>query len=314
MKRNKTQKNDPSGLKKLAVFFVLLAGTLWGSIGVFVRRYSALGLTSMQTVTVRMVLAAALFALFVLIYKRSLFIIHLKDIWIFLGSGVISVGLFTYCYFSSIELSSLSVAAVLLYTAPAFVMLFSLIFFKERMTVMKAVSLVLAVLGCAMTTGVIGGTLNVTLAGFLFGLGSGVCYALYSIFSRFALDRGYEPFTITLYTFLFSAVFCLCVTDVRPVVSAVFADAGSALYALLFALVSCVLPYVFYTLGLKYIKSSTASIIATVEPVVATVIGAVIFAEPLSVPFGYLGVILVFLSVVLINIRLPKKKETDGKK
>lgn len=294
-------------MKRFAVFFVLLAGTLWGCIGIFVRRYNEIGLSSMQTVAVRMVIAAVLFSLFVLIYKRSLFIIRLKDIWIFIGSGVISVGLFTYCYFSSIELSSLSVAAVLLYTAPAFVMLFSLIFFKEKMTIPKAISLVLAVLGCAMTTGVIGGALNVTLAGFLFGLGSGVCYALYSIFSRFALNRGYEPFTITLYTFLFSAIFCLCVTDIRPVVKVVFADWGSAGYALLFALVSCVLPYVFYTLGLKYIRSSTASIIATVEPVVATIIGAVVFSEPLNVPFGYLGVALVFLSVVLINIKIPTK-------
>ncbi len=293
--------------KKLAVFFVLLAGTLWGCIGIFVRQYNEIGLSSMQTVAVRMVIAAVLFSLFVLIYKRSLFKTRLKDIWIFIGSGVISVGLFTYCYFSSIELSSLSVAAVLLYTAPAFVMLFSLIFFKEKMTIPKAISLVLAVLGCAMTTGVIGGTLNVTLAGFLFGLGSGICYALYSIFSRFALNRGYEPFTITLYTFLFSAIFCLCVTDIRPVVKVVFADWGSAGYALLFALVSCVLPYVFYTLGLKYIRSSTASIIATVEPVVATIIGAVVFSEPLNIPFGYLGVALVFLSVVLINIKIPTK-------
>ena len=150
-------------MKRFAVFFVLLAGTLWGCIGIFVRRYNALGLSSMQTVAVRMVIAAVLFSLFVLIYKRSLFKIRLKDIWIFIGSGVISVGLFTYCYFSSIELSSLSVAAVLLYTAPAFVMLFSLIFFKEKMTIPQAISLVLAVWGCAVITGVIGGTRGVTL-------------------------------------------------------------------------------------------------------------------------------------------------------
>lgn len=295
-------------MKKLAVIFVLIAGTLWGCIGIFVRHYTALGLSSMQTVTIRMTIAAILFALFVLIYQPKLYKIRLKDLWIFLGSGVISVGFFTYCYFTSIELSSLSVAAVLLYTAPAFVMLFSLIFFKERMTIPKSISLVLAVLGCAMTTGVIGGHLNVTLAGFLFGLGSGICYALYSIFSRFALNRGYEPFTITLYTFLFAAIFSLLATDVRPVLHIVTADLGSIGYAVLFAMVSCVLPYVFYTLGLKHIASSTASIIATVEPVVATVIGAVVFSEPLAIPFGYLGVALVFLSVVLINIKFPGKK------
>ncbi len=298
--------------KKLAVLSVLAAGILWGCIGIFVRHYTALGLSSMQTVSIRMTLAALMFTLFVLIYKPRLFKIRLKDIWIFLGSGIISVGLFTYFYFTSIELSSLSVAAVLLYTAPAFVMLFSLIFFKEKLTVPKVISLVLAVLGCAMTTGVIGGQLTVTLAGFLFGLGSGICYALYSIFSRFALNRGYEPFTITLYTFILAAAFCLVFTDVRPVVDVVFADFGSVCYALLFALASCVLPYVFYTLGLKNIASSTASIIATVEPVVATVIGAVVFSEPLAVPFGYIGVALVLLSVVMINIKFKSNKKKDG--
>ena len=298
-------------MKKLAVIFVLLAGTLWGMIGIFVRRYEELGLTSLQTAALRVTLTAVMFAVFVLIYKPALYKIRLRHLWCFLGTGIVSVALFTFCYFTSISLGDLSVAAVLLYTAPAFVMLFSLIFFKERMTVMKAVSLVLAVLGCAMVTGVIGGSPNITVEGFLFGLGSGVCYALYSIFSRFALDRGYELFTITLYTFVFAAVAALAMafatTDMRLMISVVTADAGSVFYALLFALVSCLLPYVFYTLGLKYISSSTASIIATVEPVVATVVGALVFGEALNVPFGYIGVGLVLISVVLINVRIKKK-------
>lgn len=295
--------------KKLAVLSVLLAGTLWGLIGFFVRRYQAMGLDSMQIAALRITLSAMMFALFVLIYKPKLFKIRLRDIWCFLGAGIVSVGVFTFCYFKSIELSSLSVAAVLLYTAPAFVMIFSLICFKERMTVMKGVSVLLAVLGCAMTTGVIGGDVNITLAGFLFGLGSGVCYALYSIFSRFALNRGYEPFTITVYTFLLAAVFSIMTCDVRPVIGVMTADIGSVGFAVLFALVSCLLPYTFYTLGLKYISSGTASIIATVEPVVATVVGAWYFGEAIGVPFGYIGVGLVFLSVVLINIKIPGKRK-----
>lgn len=290
-------------MKKLAVGFVLLAGVLWGMIGIFVRRYEELGLTPLQTAALRITLTAVMFALFIAVTKPRLYRIRLRHLWCFLGTGIVSVALFTYCYFTSIHLSDLSVAAVLLYTAPVFVMLFSLIFFREKMTLIKAVSLILAVLGCAMTTGVIGGALNVTLSGFLFGLGSGVCYALYSVFSRFALDRGYEPFTITLYTFLFASAATVALIDVRPVISVVTADVGSVFYALLFALTSCLLPYVFYTLGLKYIAPSTASVIATVEPVVATVIGAVFFGEALNIPFGYIGVALVLLSVVLINVK-----------
>ena len=300
-------------MKKLAVVLVLIAGTLWGCIGLFVRRYTAMGLSSMQTVLIRLVLSAIIFAVFVLIYNYRLFKIRLKDIWIFLGSGIVSVVIFTYCYFSSIELSSLSVAAVLLYTAPAFVMIFSLIFFKERMTAPKVISLVLAILGCAMVTGVIGGQANVTLSGFLFGLGSGVCYALYSIFSRFALNRGYEPFTITLYTFIIAALGALavCAGDIGTVWGVVTADWGSFGFAVLFAVTNGVLPYVAYTLGLKYIKSSTASIIATIEPVVATIVGAAVFNEAIGVPFGYIGVALVLASVVLINVKFPEKKKAS---
>ena len=64
-------------MKKLAVTFVLIAGTLWGCIGIFVRHYTALGLSSMQTVTIRMTIAAILFALFVLIYQPKLYKIQI---------------------------------------------------------------------------------------------------------------------------------------------------------------------------------------------------------------------------------------------
>lgn len=295
-------------MKKLAILFILLAGILWGCIGIFVRHYTELGLNSMQTAALRLSLSAVLFSVFILIYDRKLFRIKLKDIWIFLGSGILSVGVFTICYFRSIELSSLSVASILLYTAPVFVMLFSLIFFKEKLTIAKTAALILAVFGCAMTVGVIGGGLTVTLPGFYFGLGSGICYALYSIFSRFALDRGYSPLTVTLYTFILAAISVLCVCDPVPIAQVITKDVGSFFYSLLFAVASCVLPYLFYTLGLKYIRSSTASIIATIEPVVATIVGALVFSEAVQVPFGYIGIALVVGSVVLINLNFKDKK------
>ena len=299
-------------MKKLAVVFILLAGTLWGCIGIFVRHYTALGLNSMQIALLRLSISAVLFSVFILIFDRKLFKIKLKDIWIFLGSGIISVGVFTICYFQSITLSSLSVASILLYTAPVFVMLFSLIFFKEKLTIPKVIALVLAVFGCAMTVGIIGGGLSVTLVGFLFGLGSGICYALYSIFSRFALDRGYSPLTVTLYTFILASISVLCVCNPLPIAQVITKDVGAFFFSLLFAVTSCVLPYLFYTLGLKYVRSSTASIIATVEPVVATIVGALVFCEAVQIPFGYIGIALVVGSVVLINLNFGKKEAVEG--
>lgn len=294
-------------MKKFAVLLVVIAGALWGMIGYFVRSLYSLGLDSMQIVAIRMSVSAVIFVLCALIFDRSLFRIRLKDLWCFLGSGVLSVAFFSFCYFKAIEYSSLSQASVLLYTAPIFVMIFSVILFKEKLTVVKVVSLILAFLGCVFVTGVfsIGESFNTVAV--VFGVLSGVCYALYSIFSRLALDRNYSPLTITLYTFIFAGVASLLAIDVKPVFKLMTNSAYDLGFCALFAVMSCVLPYVTYTVGLKYVKPSTASIVASIEPVVATVTGAIVFKEAVEFPFGYLGITLVVLSIVLINIKTGKK-------
>ncbi|MBQ8539750.1 MAG: DMT family transporter [Ruminococcus sp.] len=299
-------------MKRFAFLLTLVAGTLWGMIGYFVRSLQSSGLSSMQIVSVRMVISAVIFCVFALLFKRSLFKIKLKDLWCFIGTGVVSVAVFSACYFKAIELSSLSVASILLYTAPIFVMVFSVFLFKEKLTALKIVSLLLAFLGCLFVTGVLGDSGSFNTIAVVYGLMSGVCYAIYSIFSRFALNRGYSPLTITLYTFIFSGIASLLLIDVKPVVNVMFEDMGSVMFCVLFAVLSSVLPYATYTLSLKYIKSSTASIIASIEPVVATVTGAVLFDEAVEFPFGYIGIVLVILSVVLINIPKNEDKICDG--
>lgn len=97
--------------------------------------------------------------------------------------------------------TSLAVAALLLYTAPVFVMLMSLLCFGEAFTRTKALALLLTFSGCACVTGVFGSSLTLTLSGLLYGLGSGFGYALYSIFGKYAV-RKYSSLTITAYTFI----------------------------------------------------------------------------------------------------------------
>ncbi len=296
-------------MKKFALVLVVVAGTLWGMIGYFVRTLQAQGIDSMQIVAIRMVISAVLFALFALIFNRKLFKIKLKDLWCFIGSGVISVAVFSFCYFQCIEYSSLSMASILLYTAPIFVMLFSVFLFKEKLTAAKVLSLVMAFCGCLFVTGVFMSNTGINAVAVAFGVMSGVCYALYSIFSRLALDRNYSPLTITLYTFIFSAVASVLVIDVKPVVKLMTQSVYDFLFCVLFAIMSSVLPYVTYTLGLKYIRPSTASIVASIEPVVATIMGAVVFSEAVVFPYGYLGIALVIGSIILINLIPEHKKE-----
>lgn len=303
-------------MKKLSVFLILLAGILWGIIGIFVRHFQALGIGSLELTLIRTFFSAVLFAIFILIYKPKLFKIKLRDIWIFFGTGLVSIAVFSYCYFKAIEFASLSVAAVLLYTAPAFVMIFSIFLFKEKISTYKIIALVLSFVGCLLVTGVITGNIQITFAGFIFGILSGICYALYSIFTRYALMRNYNPLTILIYTFIIGGVTLLFVAKPMQVVNLVKNDTSQIWWIVLFVLSSEVFPYLIYTIGLKYMKSSTASIIVSIEPVVATIVGAIVFNEAVQMPWGFLGIAFVMVSVVFANLSetIDRKREKKSMK
>lgn len=96
--------------------------------------------------------------------------------------------MFTYCYFRTMQTTSLSVAAVLLYTAPIMVTIMSVPLFKEKLTASKVAACVLAFTGCIFVTGLLGNAQAVSASGILTGLLSGFGYALYSIFGRFCAE------------------------------------------------------------------------------------------------------------------------------
>ena len=279
---------------------ILLAGCFWGSMGIFVRRLTAYGFSSIQIVAIRVTLAALIFCILLLIRDPAGFRISVKDIPLFLGLGFGSILFFTVCYFTAITMMPLSTAAILLYTSPIWIMLMSVLFFREKLTGRKLLALALAFAGCVLVSGVSGE--GMTLPGLLVGLGSGIGYGLYSILGTVALRR-YSPYTVTTYTFAFAALgaWLIC----RPAeMLAKFAAApnlpGLVFFCFLTALVTAVIPFLAYTLGLRTVEASRAGILATVEPLVATLIGVAVFSEPLTLLSG-LGMLLILAAVVLLN-------------
>lgn len=299
-------------MKRLAPVFVLLAGILWGMMGIYVRRLNAAGFTTIEIVAVRSVVTALLLFLVLFFYNREMLKIRIRDIWCFIGTGIFSIVFFNYCYFKAITMTSLSVAAVLLYTAPAIVMILSAVFFHEKITAVKLISLAATFIGCVLVTGLVGSTESLNTAGILVGLGAGLGYALYSIFSRFALERGYHSLTISFYTFVFASLGALPLADVRMIYGACVDDIGMLGFYLVFALVSTVVPYILYTLGLTALENSKASIIASVEPVAATVLGIVLFHEKMTAN-NIIGIVLVLGAIVICNVDVKGWRLLFGK-
>ena len=288
--------------QKTGTILIILAGCFWGSMGLFVRKLSEEGFDPIQIVSIRVTLAALAFSLILFVKDRSGFKILLRDIPLFLGLGFGSVLFFTVCYFTAINMMSLSTAAILLYTSPIWIMLMSILFFHEKLTGRKLLALAAAFGGCVLISGISGG--GVTLTGLLVGLGSGIGYGLYSILGTIALKR-YSPYTVTAYTFLFAAAGSLIIC--RPEeMSGRFASsdhlAGLILFCILTAFVTAVVPFLAYTLGLRSVEASKAGILATIEPMVATLFGVLIFKEPLTV-FSCLGILMILSSVIILNTK-----------
>ena len=286
--------------QSIGPLLIILAGIFWSSMGIFVRKLGTYGFTSVQIVAIRITLAALVFSIVLFIRDRSGFRITLRDLPLFLGLGFGSILFFTVCYFTAITIMPLSTAAILLYTSPIWIMLMSMLFFREKLNRIKLIALALAFAGCVLVSGISGE--GITLIGLLIGLGSGIGYGLYSILGTIALRR-YSPYTVTTYTFLVAAAGSWLVCGPADMISK-FTAAADLPFLLFFccltALVTAVIPFLSYTLGLRTVEASRAGILATIEPMVATLIGILVFAEPLTLLSG-LGILLILAAVVLLN-------------
>ncbi|OLO40606.1 EamA family transporter [Alkalihalophilus pseudofirmus] len=300
-------------MNRWAYISIAAGAALWGTIGLFVQELYRLGLTPLQVVALRVSCAVIFLVSYAFVINRQWLRIHIKDSPIFIGTGVISVVFFNWCFFIAIQETSISVAAILLYTAPAFVLLLSRILFKEPLTARKLVSLALTLSGCMLVVELLpNGLITMTTFGILAGIASGLFYGLYSIFGKFAL-KIYHPITVTTYTFIFATIFILPVSQIWTW-AAYLSDIKIWIYAASLGLFPTVLAFIFYTKGLGQVEAGKASIVATLEPVVAAFIGMLFYAEVLQV-WQYIGVILVIISVIAVqNIsvtKLNKKSKID---
>lgn len=289
--------------RKLSVLLVLVAATIWGCIGIFVRHLNDFGFDAAQITAIKCLINAGMMLMLILLTDRKKLKIRVRDLGWFAANGILSIYVFNTAYNAAVTMISLSAAVVLLYTAPAFVMLLSVLFFHERFTVIKGLCLVLCIGGSALVSGVVTG-ISLNTLGLALGLVAGVGYALYSIFSGVIVKK-YHPFTNIFYTFLIAGVAGALTCDTGEAVHLMFSSKEAFFWMTASGFVTSFLAYIAYTMALRYMNPSKAAIIASLEPVVATLAGVFLYNE--SVTFaGIVGIIMVFAALILSN--LPQNK------
>ena len=286
-------------MRKSGLIYIILASVLWGTSGIFVNCLSPYGITSLQMTFVRGLVAFACMGIFVLIKDRSLVKTNIKEILLFMGSGI-SFFLTASCYFRSMQLTSVSTAVVLMYTAPIFVLIYSTLFLGEKMSRIKLIAVIGMFAGCCLVSGIIGG-LKCDVLGIAIGLLSGISYATYNIFTKIEMQRGINPVKANLYCFLFgliaAAIFSNpigilgCISKNPPVVISLSVGVG---------VFACILPYFLYTMALREVPAGTASSLGILEPMAATILSVLILGEELAV-YSVIGIGLILSSVFLLG-------------
>lgn len=292
--------------------YILLAGIFWGSMGLFVHVLTdTFGFSSIQGAVIRITTCAVILGIFLLIKDRSLFKVNPKHLPLLAANGLISVLLMTSFYFASVSAgTSMSITAVLVYTAPFIVVLVSCLFLGEKFTLQKVISLIIAFAGCCLVSLTDAG--QSTPLGLVFGTLSGVSYALYSILSTVALRKKINSFTVTFYSFVFASVGCIFIavfTDMGTVFAAATNIPKLVIAMLGTGLVTAVLPFTLYTKGLSGTSPSKASIMAYIEPIAACVFGY--FRGETLTPLMIVGIVLTVAAIVFLNIKIPHLSGKD---
>ena len=299
--------------EKTGLFRIFAAGCLWGTIGLFVKLMEGQGSSSSYTSFLRLFFGFLLLALLTLIFEGpKAFRIGRRTLISCILLGIVCQGIFNILYSMSISMNGVSVSSVLLYTAPIFTSIASVLFFKERLGRSKWLALLINVIGCALTA--TGGEFSASVfvpAGLLAGVGAGLTYGMTAVFGKIAMREESSPLAVATYNLLFGCIFVALVSRPWNTVESPF-DTGIMLYGLLFGLAATALAYCFYFSGLSKISHpSKVTVAASVELVVATFIGSVAFKEGITA-VKTAGIILVVLSIILFSRRTMSEK-TEGK-
>lgn len=278
---------------------IVIAGIFWGTSGIFVHYLAPHGFTSNQMTAIRAIVSTVCIVGYALIRERAAFEVKPIQLLLFLGIGA-SLFFTASWYYTSMQLTSVSTAVVLMYAAPIYVTVFSVLFLKEKMTKLKLAAIGCMLVGCCLVAGLIGG-LAFDGVGILFGFLSGVSYATYNVLTKIAMQRKINPVSVTLYGFLFMSLISLFVLEPQKVAEYASSSPKTVL-PLMIALGICtfVIPYFLYTLAMNELSAGTASALGIVEPMAATLFSVMIFKESL----GWLpavGILLILGAICMIG-------------
>ncbi len=287
--------------------YVIFAALLWAVSGSSAKFLFNGGVTPFQLVQLRITISAVGLFLWLLLRNPSLLKIDRKDILYFAVFGTFGMGACQFTYLFAISKINVAAAILLQYMAPSFIAIHAVVFARDKLSLQTIMALLGATFGCYLVVGAYNlDVLAMNIAGIVSGILSAISFAWYSIHGEYGMRR-YNPWTVLFYAMLFAALMWNILH--RPL-EAFFHPYNVVQWGwiMYIGVLGTLVPFGFYLEGINLIRSTRASITATLEPITAGVISFIFLNEILE-PLQVTGGVLVIASIILLQI----KQEYDEK-
>jgi drug/metabolite transporter, DME family len=222
-----------------------------------------------------------------------------RDLLHFLLIGVLGVAASNYLYYLAIQRTNVATAIILQYTAPVWVLAYTVLRGAQRPSWRRSSAVALAVVGCALAVGFVGsGALRLDTVGVIAALLAAFSFAFYNVGGHSVLER-YDRWKVLLWVLASAAMFWMFINPPWKIIAAHYTGAQWG-FMLAFSLLSVLGPFSCYFAGLQYLEPTRAVVASCLEPVFSIVIAAIALGELLR-PLQTLGIVIVLIAIVLIQ-------------
>jgi drug/metabolite transporter, DME family len=214
--------------------------------------------------------------------------------------GILGVAASNYTYYLAIQRTNVATAIIVQYTAPIWVLLYTVARRLQKPTLQRFTAVGLALAGIALVIGVFGGSgLRLDPVGVFAGLLAAFSFAFYNIGGHDVLAR-LDRWIVLLYVTASASVFWLLINPPWKLIAAHY-SIGQWLFLALFSLISVMAPFACYFAGLQYLEPTRAIVVSCLEPVFSIVIAAVALGE-LVRPLQVVGIVFVLAAIIVVQL------------
>jgi len=277
---------------------IVAASVLWGTMGILAKLAFAYGIQPETLIAIRLALSFTTLFSILAMFSRSSLKIQKTDILPFAALGLFGVAFQRISYFYAVQLTTVTMAAILFYTYPVLVTLTASAFLKERISPWQVAAILMTFLGVALVVRVYDPTTLVSnVSGIASGLLSSILFVFYFMIVRRFRSK-YASWTITLYGELVGA---LTLTPVISVYTSQILTFPYQLWLIILTIawVPSLLAYLLYSTAVKHVKASEGSTLGVMEPLSAALLSTAFLGENIE-SLQIVGIIISLAGLILL--------------